>query len=305
MKEFGLEMPPLLSRATFDRADHKRDDTAALLAGWPAARLLLVDENGRYPITGTGHLAWVPATSVAAEPPDDAVFLGTVDGLDHWARRGPMVGGYTDPRRGAHLLEPEEAGLLTTALGMLNWHDTARFSPVDGQELAPARGGWVRRNPHTGLDEFPRTDPAVIMVIHDGADRVLLGRQTSWPDDWYSTLAGFVEPGESLEQCVLREVREEVGIVAEAPRYLGSQPWPFPRSLMLGFEAVADPEQPLDFVDGEIGDAHWFHRDQVLEALERNVEWTLDDPPGEGNVPLRLPGSISIARSLITAWARR
>lgn len=304
MPEFGFEIPPLLSRATYDRADRKRDDPRLLVDGWPAARLLLVDEKGRYPVTDDGRLSWVTAAQVATEPPEGAVYLGEVGGSDHWALRASVEGPHSEPRSGAHLLEPDEAGLLTTALGMLNWHDSARFSPLDGAELRPARGGWVRRHPQTGRDEFPRTDPAVIMVIHDGGDQVLLGRQASWPDDWFSTLAGFVEPGESLEQCVIREVREEVGIAAAAPRYLGSQPWPFPRSLMLGFEALADPAEALTFTDGEIGDAHWFHRDQVLEALERNIEWTSDELPAGRTTPLKLPGSISIARSLITAWAR-
>lgn len=120
--------------------------------------------------------------------------------------------------------------------------------------------------------------------MHDGADRILLGRQAIWPDGWYSTLAGFVEPGESLEQCVIREVHEEVGIVVCEPRYLGSQPWPFPRSLMLGFAAIGDPADELQFLDGEIGDARWFHRDEVRAALSRDG-WTRVDPAPDGTPP--------------------
>ncbi|MDL9947862.1 NAD(+) diphosphatase [Gordonia sp. ABSL11-1] len=307
MTMFSLDQPPMLSRATFDRADEIRDDPDRMLSGWATARVLLVDGNGRYPVAD-GGLHWLDATHLGAEPPADAVFLGLDSaGGDLWTRRVDHIDGPTDdPRRGAHGLDADEAGLLATALGILNWHATARFSPVDGSVTAPARGGWVRRHVESGVDEFPRTDPAIITVVHDGADRVLLGRQTVWPDGWYSTLAGFVEPGESLEQCVLREVHEEVGITVREPRYLGSQPWPFPRSLMLGFAAIGDPDEPLAFLDGEIGDAAWFDRAEVIEALAEGGDWVRADGAvgtGTDERHLRLPGSISIARSLITSWA--
>nr|WP_223204920.1 NAD(+) diphosphatase [Gordonia jinghuaiqii] len=299
-----MAQPPLLSRATFNRADEIRDDAARMAAGWPQAKVLLIDPAGRYPVEESGALHWVDATTVAPEPPADAVILG-FDGVDLWTRRVDHIDGPTDDaRRGATRLSADEGGILATALGILNWHETARHSPVDGSLTTPARGGWVRRSVDSGRDEFPRTDPAIITVVHDGADRILLGRQAVWPDGWYSTLAGFVEPGESLEQCVLREVHEEVGIVVREPRYLGSQPWPFPRSLMLGFAAIGDPADELAFLDGEIGDAQWFHRDEVREALSRGDGWTRADTPGEPDAPrLRLPGSISIARSMIESWA--
>lgn len=305
---FSLPEPPLLARGTFDRGDEIRDDRARMQSGWPTARVLLIDANGRYAVADDGGLHWRPAADLADEPLPDAVFLGiSAAGHDLWTRRVDHIDGPTDdPRRGAHALDEDSAGQLATALGILNWHATARFSPLDGSSIVPARGGWVRRHAETGADEFPRTDPAIITVVHDGADQILLGRQAAWPDGWYSTLAGFVEPGESLEQCVIREVHEEVGVTARDPHYLGSQPWPFPRSLMLGFEAVADPAEPLRFLDGEIGDAGWFGRDEVIEALEDGGEWVR----GDGSVDtamdgrrLRLPGSISIARAIISAWA--
>ncbi|WP_055475537.1 NAD(+) diphosphatase [Gordonia sp. HS-NH1] len=307
---FELPEPPLLSRAVFDRADAIRDDAPRMAAGWPTAKVLLIDAAGRYPVTDAGELHWVAATTVAQAPPADAVILGfdAADGdggADLWTRRVDHIDGPTDDaRRGATRLSADEAGLLATALGILNWHETARHSPVDGSVTQPARGGWVRRSVDSGRDEFPRTDPAIITVVHDGADRILLGRQAVWPAGWYSTLAGFVEPGESLEQCVLREVHEEVGIVVREPRYLGSQPWPFPRSLMLGFAAIGDPADELAFLDGEIGDAQWFHRDEVREALARGDGWSRAEAPGSDDADrLRLPGSISIARSMIEAWA--
>lgn len=307
---FDMPQPPLLSRAVFDRADAIRDDDERMAAGWPTAKVLLIDAAGRYPVTNSGALHWVAAPTVAEAPPGDAVILGFdgsggAGGADLWTRRVDHIDGPTDDaRRGATRLSADEAGLLATALGILNWHATASHSPVDGSVTRPARGGWVRRSVDSGRDEFPRTDPAIITVVHDGADRILLGRQSVWPQGWYSTLAGFVEPGESLEQCVLREVYEEVGIVVREPRYLGSQPWPFPRSLMLGFAALGDPADELAFLDGEIGDAQWFHRDEVRAALARGDGWSRAEAPGSDDADrLRLPGSISIARSMIEAWA--
>lgn len=302
---FVLPAPPMLSRATFDRAHGLREDSAALAAGWTGARVLDVDYKGRFPITADGHLRWTPTSG---DVDAAAVLLGVDDGVHVWARRVRQIDGQsTDPRLGAVNLDANEAGMLATALGMLNWHDTARFSPGTGSETRSGKGGWVRHDVETEREEFPRTDAAIITVVHDGADRVLLGRQATWPDRWFSTLAGFVEPGESLEQCVAREVYEEVGIHVHSQRYLGSQPWPFPRSLMCGFAAIADPDEPLRFLDGEIGDAVWFHRDEVRDALTRGDDWVRVDgePHVEDSGPrLRLPGSISIARALIEAWAR-
>ncbi len=299
MASFVFTEPPQLSGADFDRADHLRDDADRLASGWSRARVLLVDGSGRYPVDAAGGLAWISATEIAPTPPADAVFLGVVGDRDLWSRRAETLPEpVSDPRRGAHLLSADEAGLLATALGVLNWHRTAQYSPIDGAPTVSARAGWVRRSA-AGTDEFPRTDPAVIMVVHDGADRILLGRQHAWPHGWFSTLAGFVEPGESAEQCVIREVAEEVGVLARSPHYLGSQPWPFPRSLMLGFEAVADPAQPVTLLDGELAEARWFTREQVRSALDRSAGRGADLP----DVELMLPPSVSIARSLITSWA--
>lgn len=306
---FTLPQPPMLSRATYDRAADLRADTDRLRARWPAAHVLRVDDAGRYAIGDDGHLRWAQAPAIGSEPPSGAVFLGhgataPVPDGDLWAlRSGEIDGGTDDPRRGAHALSADESGLLASALSLLNWHARARFSPVDGHRTEPVSGGWTRRDVETGADEFPRTDPAVITVVHNGDDRILLGRQPAWPAGWFSTLAGFVEAGESLEQCVIREVHEEVGITVTDPHYLGSQPWPFPRSLMLGFEATGDPTAPLEFLDGEIADAAWFTRSEVLAALDNGDDWGVLDRPGESGRRLRLPGSISIARAMITAWA--
>lgn len=298
---FHLVEPPFLSRTAVDRADAVRRDPERLAAGWSGARVLAVDPAGRFPVTGDGAVRWIAAPEFGREPPPGAVFLG-VSGGDSWAVRVPRLDEpASDPRFGAHRLGPEDAALLATAVAMLNWHATAEFSPVDGRRTVAGKAGWVRVG-EAGGEEYPRTDPAVIMLVHDGADHVLLGRQQAWQERWFSTLAGFVEPGESLEHCVIREVAEEAGIVARDPRYLGSQPWPFPRSLMLGFAAIADPDEPITRRDGELAEARWFHRDEVRRSLDSNWQ----DPnrqDGRDDPRLLLPPSVSIARTMIHSWA--
>jgi NAD+ diphosphatase len=195
------------------------------------------------------------------------------------------------------IFDDTSSQLVSSAIALLNWHDSARFSAVDGSPTKPARGGWSRVNPITGHEEFPRIDPAVICLVHDGADRAVLARQAVWPERMFSLLAGFVEAGESFEVCVAREIREEIGLTVHDVRYLGSQPWPFPRSLMVGFHALGDPDQDFSFNDGEIVEAAWFTRDEVRAALEAG-DWS-----SASKSKLLLPGSISIARVIIESWA--
>jgi NAD+ diphosphatase len=204
-----------------------------------------------------------------------------------------------DPRRAGTPFDDVSAQLVTCALALLNWHDAAGFSPSDGSPTRPIRAGWARRNLLTGYEEFPRVDPAVICLVHDGHDRAVLARQVVWPPRLFSLIAGFVEAGESFESCVVREVAEEIGLTVTDVRYLGSQPWPFPRSLMVGFHALGDPEQEFAFTDGEIAEAAWFTRAEVRSALEEG-DWTSDSQSR-----LLLPGTISIAREIIESWAYR
>jgi NAD+ diphosphatase len=302
--DFQLQNIPLLSRVGADRADQLRTDVEAAAAGWAEAVLLRVDARNQV-LVADGRVVLGPAIELAAQPPPEAVFLGRLnDGRHVWAIRGPLPTpadsnakvDVVDLRRGGQRLDDISAQLVSSATALLNWHDNARFSAVDGSPTKPVRHGWARLNPLTGHEEFPRIDPAVICLVHDGGDRVVLARQTVWPQRMFSLLAGFVEAGESFESCVAREIREEIGLTVRDVRYLGSQPWPFPRSLMVGFHALADSTEPFSFNDGEIAEAAWFTRDEVRAALAAG-DWT-----SGSNSPLLLPASISIARQIIESW---
>ncbi len=300
---FQLRKVPSLSRVGADRADHLRTDVDAAVAGWPDALLLRVDNRNQVLFAGD-RVVLGSAAAFADKPPGDAVFLGRIaDGRHVWAVRAVLeapdgdAGRVIDPRRTSHGFDDVSAQLVACALALLNWHDSARFSPHDGSPTTSIRSGWARRNLLTGHEDFPRIDPAVICLVHDGDDRAVLARQTMWPPRLFSLLAGFVEAGESFESCVVREIAEEIGLEVSDVRYLGSQPWPFPRSLMIGFHALGDPDQEFAFNDGEIAEAAWFTRAEVRAALEIG-DWSSDSTSR-----LLLPGSISIAREIIESWA--
>ena len=182
-------------------------------------------------------------------------------------------------------LDDRDAGLFTQALAIANWHSTHQHCPRCGTPTLVEAGGWVRRCFKDDSEHYPRTDPAVIVAIIDEDDRILLGSQGAWEDNRWSILAGFVEPGESLEAAVIREMFEEAGVVVDEPHYLGSQAWPFPYSLMLGFAARAKTTDLRPDGD-EIEKLRWFSREELAaEAKE-----------------LLLPNRISIARAIIELW---
>jgi NTP pyrophosphohydrolases containing a Zn-finger, probably nucleic-acid-binding len=169
-------------------------------------------------------------------------------------------------REAGAVLSDRDAGLFATMLGLANWHEAHTHCPRCGAPTQPDQSGWIRRCTQDGSPHFPRTDPAVIMAVTDADDRLLLARSPHWPEGRLSVLAGFVEPGESLEAAVAREVLEEVGVVVEGVRYLGSQPWPFPSSLMVGFTSRAvDPTLHLDME--EIVEAVWVGRAELRDMV--------------------------------------
>ncbi|MET3859295.1 NAD+ diphosphatase [Dietzia sp. 2505] len=293
--DFSLDSDPVLSVAAPDRAAPLRQDADGLSRGWATARVLRVDRRNRFATDpaagGRRRIRLEPASDHAEELPETAVFLGRTDEGRHiWAV--PVEELPDDPAvaslraSGADLVEGD-GSLASQALALLGWHrDTVR-----GREPQhhPRRvdAGWAIEDPFHGGPEYPRTDPAVICLVHDGGRRVLLARQPVWPAGMYSHVAGFVEAGESLEGCVRREVKEEVGVEVDRVRYLGSQPWPFPRSLMVGFHAVGDPDAPIVLEDEEISEAAWFDVDEVRAALDGRGELMVAPPVSIAHVMLR------------------
>lgn len=283
--------------ASLDRADALRGDAAALRALWPGARLLVLDGEGRAAADADGALLPLLGGEVGGGP-GTAIFLGRADGqawfaLDAATVPALAVAQWIDLRRAAASWPGALASAFAYARGMLYWRARTRFCGVCGGTVAFDRAGFAGHCAQCGNDHYPRVDPAVIVAVGDG-ERLLLGRQSAWAPRRWSVLAGFVEPGESPERTVVREVHEETGVRVRACRYLGAQPWPFPGALMLGFEALAEPDEPC--VDEELEDARWFTREEIGAALRRDAA----DPGG-----IHLAPPISIARSLIERWYRR
>lgn len=252
----------------------------------------------------------LPAADLRAlvERADELVFLGRRDGAARVALdlsaiaedevRSALGGDLRDLRLFGAMLDPEDASLLAYARAILHWHRQHRFCGACGAPTRSEVAGHVRRCTACHSEHFPRTDPAVIMLVEDpGGDRCLLARQSRWPPGMVSTLAGFLEPGESLEEAVAREVREEAGVAVREIRYQASQPWPFPCSIMLGFRArAASTELAIDHT--ELEHADWFSRADVRNFQEADfANW---QPPTPGT--WLLPPRDSIARWLIERW---
>jgi NAD+ diphosphatase len=280
--------------AVLDRADHERNDPEAMaraLGDW-RARLLKLD--GLDPqLDHQGQLVW----GSLADLPDDAepLLLGYVAGKPHFvplrqrerhaAARSPalfhMLG----------LMPPDQASLYAAARSLVDWHQRHGFCANCGSATAIFRAGWARRCDGCGAEHFPRTDPVVIMLA-EYEDRALVARQASWPKGRYSALAGFVEVGESIEEAVARETLEEAGIRVRNVRYVASQPWPFPSSLMIA--CVAEAEDDVLTLDAkELEDAIWITRDDARVALRGDPAARFGAPP-----------PYAIAHSLLRHWAR-
>jgi NAD+ diphosphatase len=271
---------PALARATVDRAAEHRADDAWLADAWARAKVLRWDGE-KVAVDGEGLLVTDPDDS-----PGERYFLGVDDDGTPWfAAVGRLpLGAFGGTLRDVGTrLNDRDAGLVVHTIGLSLWHARHPRCAVCGEPTVVALAGHIRRCPACGAEHFPRTDPAVIMLVHDGGDRCLLGRQASWPPNRYSTLAGFVEPGESLEMAVAREVHEEAGLAVLASQYVSSQPWPFPSSLMVGFIARVEYGEPR-LVDGELEEARWFTREELRSGS------------------IGLSPEVSIARTLIDGW---
>jgi NAD+ diphosphatase len=286
----------VLARGTVDRITHRRTDKDWIDAAWkdPRTRVLVV-HDGHALVREDGLVFVTPEEA----PAGTRFLLGQdSDGVVYFGVSGPL-GAPSAPsaaeavrvaslREVGALLSDRDAGLLTHAVALANWHDTHVRCPLDGTPTVPDPAGHSTTCPADGTEHFPRTDPAVIMLVTDPEDRCLLARNAAWPGRRVSILAGFVEPGESAEQAVVREVAEETGITVTNVRYVASQPWPMPRSLMLGFRADAPAGQVITVDREELAEARWWSRDGLLAALRS----------GE----LALPPAVSIARYIIEAW---
>ena len=277
-----------LARGGINRRAESRADAAWLERAWADERTrVLAVHDGVIPVHADAARV---RPMLPAEVPNEAerLLLGTDGhGITWFAARMPVEGPSAGLREVGAELSGDDVALATTAIALDNWHAAHLRCSRCGAATLPAQAGWVRRCPEDGSEHYPRTDPAVIVLVIDGDDRALLGRQGRWQPSWFSTLAGFVEPGESAEAAVRREILEEAGVPVGEMTYLGSQPWPFPCSLMLGYHAWATSTDIV--VDGEeIVEARWFSRAELAAAC------------ASGEVAL--PPAVSIARRLIERW---
>ncbi|QDL92449.1 NAD(+) diphosphatase [Paroceanicella profunda] len=312
-----LESDITFGAERIDRAAHLRSEASGLLTH-PDARTLAIWRGKPLMRLSPGPtLAWLPTDAAALAVARDApVFLGLEDGaprfshdvsawedpeadaagmaefVDRTANAWPGLPedhAFSDLRALMAELSPDDAGDAAMAKAVLGWHETHPFCARCGTRTEPAQGGWQRDCPSCGTHHFPRTDPVVIVLATRG-DRVLLGRSPGWPEGMYSLLAGFVEPGETVEAACRREVFEEAGIRLGAVRILASQPWPFPASLMMGCAAEAlGTDITVD--PAEIEDARWVTRQEVMESFAGLSPW------------LRAARKGAIARTLLEAWA--
>jgi NAD+ diphosphatase len=292
----GLLASLALARGTLDRAAEKRDHTEWWDAAWrdDATRVVTV-HRGR---TLVRDGALLTTTPTAVEHDGVRLLLGVDGGATYAALVVDAAIEPWDAPDGAEWAGLREVGaaladldvsLLTPAVALANWHGTHPRCPRCGVPTEPTQAGWSRTCPDDGTQHFPRSDPAVIVLVLDADDRALLGRRAEWPEGFVSTLAGFVEAGESAEMAVVREMAEEAGVDVERLDYLGSQPWPFPASLMLGYHAHLAPGSPQARPDGtEIAEVRWYSREELRAGCEAGT--------------VMIPPSISIARRLIERW---
>ena len=281
-----MPLDPFFAGDGLDRADPLRADPDAIarLRERDDARCLSWD-NGAPQVDTEGRLLWQDVSD------DTPLFLGLEDGAPRFSI---LPDGTAPIDARAHfallaMLDPAQAPIFAAALSLANWHRRHGFCSVCGKPTVPNRGGWSRECAACGNEHYPRVDPVVIMLAeHD--DRLLLGRQPHYPPGRYSALAGFVEPGETIEAAVARELKEEAGIEVSDIRYLASQPWPFPSSLMIGARSRARGDS-LSIDRTELDDARWFSRDEVRAALA-----------GKDDAHFQAPPRSAIARTLLEAW---
>lgn len=287
-----------LARADVDRAAHLRDDDRLRTAWASAGTAVVLVVDGAVATVGGTRLDLVPVgeLGVAADDDlllflgaraDDVAYLALVGSAESLTARLGRPLELSHLREVGHALDDRDAGLAATAVGLAAWHERHPRCARCGAATVPAQAGWTRRCVDDGSEHYPRTDPAIIVAVRDADDRLLLAHAAHWPRLRRSVLAGYVEPGESAEAAVHREVREEVALGLSEVTYRGSQAWPFPASLMLAYVATATGTQVV--VDGvELTEADWFTRERLAD----------DVAAGRVQLPMRA----SVARVLIEEW---
>ncbi len=287
--------------STLDRAAHLREQPAKLAQYWSQAQLLIVDSQGdAYVLDDSGTPQFPRAGQIAPLAFEQATFLGLSQDQAWFALPSQALEQQSltqvNLRDAAACWPALQAGLFAQARALLYWQSRSQFCGGCGAPASLEHAGYLLRCRQCGLDSYPRTDAAIIVAITDG-QRLLLGRQARWPAGRWSVIAGFVESGESLEQTVVRESMEEVGLVVSDIRYAASQPWPFPAALMLGFHARAEPDKPT--VGEELEAAQWFSQQDIRDALA-GVRYRAD-----GSELPTLSPPISISRWLVEDWLRQ
>ena len=244
-----------------------RNERAKAAKFWATAKVLHVYD---------GQVRTEILSSASFEDSDLRIYIGQVNGEHYFAVNAPFDAESKNMREISTEISDETLEIYVTALALCNWHERHPRCPRCGSATEVIQNGWVRRCPADGTDHFPRTDPAIIVAVQDRHGRLCLGHQASWQEGRYSNFAGFVEPGETLEAAVIREVKEESNLDVVEIKYLMSQPWPFPNSMMLAFEAFTDSPE-LAAADGEeIADLKWFTREDLIEAVKSKV---INTPP--------------------------
>jgi NAD+ diphosphatase len=300
--------PNVFANSPLDRAGHLRTDQKWLAEAFDDKRSLFIPVWKLMPFLiknreGRREAGWVTAELALPlmRPGAITIFLGLLNDRAHFAidisslpdpaSQGALagLGEFADLRMVAEEIDIGDAAILAQAKAIIDWHQRHGFCANCGGATVPADAGYKRYCEACNTEHFPRTDPVVIMLALNG-DSCLLGRQAKWPQGFYSALAGFVEPGETIEEAVARELQEEAGIKTAEVLFHSTQPWPYPSSLMIGCYARAATTDIV--IDGnELSDAQWFPREKIRQALER-----------KGTPELRLPPSLAIAHQLVKSW---
>ncbi len=288
-----LNLP--LSISVVDRKADLRTNQSLIAELFKEASVLIF-QNGKVGIPNefAKELKLFKGSELGGYESQTDYYLGDIGSESFFVRHLPNTSAYNIKISFAALrefcgqLDKKQIGLAVQAQGLANWHEKHPRCSICGGPTLVTSAGAIRKCPQDNSEHYPRTDSAIIVLVKDKSDRILLGRQSVWPQNRFSTFAGFVEPGESFENCVIREVKEEAGVIVSQLKYLGSQPWPFPSSLMVAFEAITNAPETAKPDGVEIEQLRWFNRSQIAADI--------------ADKKLLLPPKISVARAMIENW---